>query len=176
MSEFQLPPKPRIMGKKSRVAIVAARFNTTFSDALVENTLSEMMQVIPDAIIDLHQVPGAFEIPFAVEHLAVHSPPDVIIALGVIIRGETAHGDLVGESVTHSLQRTATTHLVPVIHEVLLLDDEEQARERTMGETYNRGREAARTASMMISAVEKLRKMRQAAGPRNLAAAGPATP
>jgi 6,7-dimethyl-8-ribityllumazine synthase len=171
MSDFQLPPKPRILGKKSRVAIVASRFNSAYSDALVESALAELMKIMPEAVIDLHQVPGAFEVPFAVEYLASRTPPDVIIALGVVIRGATAHADLVGDAVTRALMETATKHLVPVIHEVLLLDDQEQAKERTMGTTLNRGREAARTASMMLSAVEKLRKTKHVPGARGLAAA-----
>ena len=162
MSDFQLPPKPSVLGKRTRVAVVAARFNSAFSDALVENSLAELLRLIPDSVVDLHQVPGAFEIPYVVEHLARHNPPDVIIALGVIIRGATAHGDLVAESLTHALQQTAVRHLVPIIHEVLLVDDKEQARERTMGERLNRGREAARAAAMMLAAVEKLRKTKPA--------------
>lgn len=162
MSEFQLPPKPRVLGKRTRIAVVASRFNSAFSDALVENCLAEMLRLVPESVVDLHQVPGAFEIPFVVEHLARLNPPDIIIALGVIIRGATAHGDLIAESVTHALQQTSIRHLVPVVHEVLLVDDKEQARERTMGERLNRGREAARAAAMMMASVEKLRKTRPA--------------
>lgn len=160
MSDFQLPPKPRVMGKKQRVAVVASRFNSAFTDALVEHTLSEFIQLHPDAAIDLHHVPGAFEIPYAVEFLARHSTPDAIIALGVIIRGETPHGDIVAESVTQALQQISVRHLIPIIHEVLLVNDKDQAKERTMGDRLNRGREAARAASTMFSTVEKLRKTR----------------
>jgi 6,7-dimethyl-8-ribityllumazine synthase len=168
MSDFQLPPKPRVLSKRVRIAVVASRFNSAFSDSLVENTLSELLRLIPEAMVDLHQVPGAFEIPFAVEHLARLTPPDAIIALGVVIRGATAHADLVGESVTNALQDIAVRHLIPVIHEVLLVDDKDQARERCMGERHNRGREAARAAAMMLAAVEKLRKARPA--PKSVAA------
>ena len=164
MSDFQLPPKPRVIGKKQRVAVVVSRFNSAFTDALVEHTLAELIHMHPDALIDLHYVPGAFEIPFAVEYLARITEPDVIIALGVIIRGETAHGDMVAESVTHSLLQTSTRHLVPVINEILLVNDKTQAKERTMGDRLNRGREAARAASAMFQTVEKLRKARSGSG------------
>ena len=143
-----------------RIAIVASRFNTAFTDALVEHALSELLELHPDATIDIHNVPGAFEIPYAVEFLARFSPPDAIIALGVIIRGSTAHGDLVAESVTRVLQDISVRHLIPVINEVLLVDDKNQAKERTMGDSLNRGREAARAASAMFATVEKLRKSR----------------
>jgi 6,7-dimethyl-8-ribityllumazine synthase len=162
MSDFQLPPKPRVMGKKSRVAVVASRFNSAFTDALVEHTLSEFMHLHPDAIVDLHYVPGAFELPFAVEYLARYAPPDAIIVLGVIIRGETPHGDIVANSVTQMLHQISVKHLIPIINEVLLVNDKNQAKERTMGDRLNRGREAARAAATIFSTVEKLRKARQA--------------
>jgi 6,7-dimethyl-8-ribityllumazine synthase len=159
MSDFQLPPKPRVMGKKQRVAVVASRFNSAFTDALVEYTLSELIHLHPDAVVDLHYVPGAFEIPYTVEFLARYSQPDAIIALGVIIRGETAHGDIVAESVTNILHQISVRHLIPVINQVLLVNDKAQAKERTMGDRLNRGREAARAASLMFATVEKLRKL-----------------
>ena len=150
------------MGKKTRVAVVVSRFNSAFTDALVEHTLSEFIHLYPDAVVDLHYVPGAFEIPFAVEYLARHTPPEAIIVLGVIIRGETPHGDIVANSVTQMLHQISVKHLVPIINEVLLVNDKAQAKERTMGDRLNRGREAARAAATIFSTVEKLRKARQA--------------
>ena len=73
----------------------------------------------------------------------------------------TEHGDLVGASVTDALQRLALKHVIPVIHEVLLLDTEEQAEERCLGATINRGTEAARVAMNMV---QLFKKMRQAFG------------
>lgn len=162
MSDFQLPPKPRVMGKKQRVAVVASRFNSAFTDALVEHTLSELIHLHPDAVVDLHYVPGAFEIPFTVEYISRFAQPDAIITLGVIIRGETAHGDIVAESVTQMLHQISVRHLIPVINQVLLVNDKAQAKERTMGDRLNRGREAARAASLMFATVEKLRKLQPA--------------
>ena len=112
---------------------------------------------MPAAIITVYRVPGAFEVPVTVEFVLRHTTPDVVIALGLIIRGETEHGDLVGASVTDALQRMAVAHVVPIVHEVLLLDDEEQAAERCLGEDINRGTEAAQVAVNMIHLFEKLR-------------------
>ena len=81
---------------------------------------------------------------------------DAVIALGVIIRGETEHGDLVGASVTDALQNIAVTHGIPVVHEVLLMDNEEQAEARCMGGEINRGAEAARVAAEMVSLFKKM--------------------
>jgi 6,7-dimethyl-8-ribityllumazine synthase len=80
-----------------------------------------------------------------------------VIALGVILRGATEHGDLVGASVTDALQRMSVAHCTPIVHEVLLLDNEDQARERCLGDRINRGTEAARVAVNMVQLFEKLR-------------------
>ena len=80
--------------------------------------------------------------------------PDAVIALGVILRGSTAHADLIGEAITKQLLSISCDTLVPVIHEVLLLDDEQQAFARCIASSLNRGREAARAAISMLSLLE----------------------
>lgn len=81
--------------------------------------------------------------------------PEAVIALGVIIRGETAHGDLVGENVARKLMDISCETLVPVINEVLLLNNEQQAFARCIASTLNRGKEAARAAVKMINLIEE---------------------
>ena len=85
-----------------------------------------------------------------------NDPPVCVIALGLIIRGATDHADMIGQSVTQSLQQLATESLCPVIHEVLLVADEKQAHVRCIGDQLNRGREAARTASTMIEVINEM--------------------
>jgi 6,7-dimethyl-8-ribityllumazine synthase len=79
-----------------------------------------------------------------------------IICLGVIIRGETVHAQQIGDAVSGSLMRLQLQHLVPVIHEVLLLENEAQGRARCLGKTHNRGPEAAQTALAMARVMESL--------------------
>jgi 6,7-dimethyl-8-ribityllumazine synthase len=81
-----------------------------------------------------------------------------IIALGLIIRGDTHHADLVASSVTQALQNLAVQHCLPVIHEVLLVEDEKQAHARCIAASMNRGREAARAAAGMIDVFSEIEK------------------
>lgn len=151
-----LPPKPRIIGPKVRICIVASKYNEQFTDALVENAIAELGELVPQARVDLIRVPGAFEIPVTVATVLDREPPVCVIALGLLIRGSTGHADLVARSVTDSLQKLALESLRPVIHEVLLVDDEKQAYARCIGSQLNRGKEAARAAAAMIDVFQEL--------------------
>jgi 6,7-dimethyl-8-ribityllumazine synthase len=151
-----MPTKPRIVGPKVRICIVAGKYNESFTDALVENTIAELGELVPNGRVDLIRVPGAFEIPAMVATIIERGVPSCVIALGVIIRGSTQHADLIGASVTHALQNIAVETMVPVIHEVLLVDDEKQAYARCIGENLNRGKEAARAAAAMIDIHQEL--------------------
>jgi 6,7-dimethyl-8-ribityllumazine synthase len=153
-----LQPKPRIIGQKVRVCIVASKYNEKFTDALVENAIEELGNLIPMARIDLIRVPGAFEVPVVVANVLDREYVNCVIALGLLIRGDTGHADLVAASVTDSLQRLATDHLIPVIHEVLLVDDEKQAYARCIASSMNRGREAARAAAGIIDVFTEVEK------------------
>lgn len=153
-----LPPRPRQSSNSAaKIAIVASIYNSEFTDALVNNAKEEITQILPSAQVTIARVPGAFEIPVtSAALLASDNKPDVLITLGLIIRGKTQHGDLVAESVTTSLQQMACETKIPVIHEVLLVDNDEQAYARCIGEQLNRGREAARSAYAMIELFNQL--------------------
>jgi 6,7-dimethyl-8-ribityllumazine synthase len=157
MSRHTPAARPAATTTACHIAIVASRYNEDFVNAMLEAARDEVETVMPNATLAVYRVPGAFEIPVTVEMVLRQTETDVVIALGVIIRGATEHADLVGASVTDALQRIAISHTVPVIHEVLLVNDENQARERTMGEDLNRGREAARTAISMATLFQKTR-------------------
>lgn len=154
--DFPAAPDPSALAAGKTVAIVASVYNARFVDAMLEAASQELDALIPEAKRPVFRVPGAFEIPVVVSYLAEHVRPDAILALGVIIQGATAHADLVGESVTRSLQELATAHRIPVIHEVLLVEDEAQAEARTVGDRINRGTEAARAAVNMVELFHKL--------------------
>jgi 6,7-dimethyl-8-ribityllumazine synthase len=155
-----LPPKPRIIGPRMRVCIVASKYNEQFSDALVENTVEELSELMPQSRVDLIRVPGAFEIPVTVAAVLGRgdAPPACVICLGVILKGATSHADLIAGSLTQSLQQLAIQHKVPIIHEVLLVEDEKQAYARCIGAKLNRGREAARVATSMVDVFSEIER------------------
>jgi 6,7-dimethyl-8-ribityllumazine synthase len=157
-----IPPKPRIIsGGKMRISIVAAKFNQEFTDALVENVVEEIDSFDVNARVDLVRVPGAFEIPVVCKAIIEAESPDCVIALGCIIRGGTGHADLVASSVTEALQKLAVDTTTPIIHEVLLVEDDKQAYARCIGKKLNRGREAARSALDVIEVMTEVRRETQ---------------
>jgi 6,7-dimethyl-8-ribityllumazine synthase len=103
-------------------------------------------------------VPGAFEIPVVAAKLASGEAGtfSALICLGVILRGETTHAQHIGESVSMALVQIQIRYLVPVIHEVLLLENEEQAEARCLSRKHNRGAEAALTAIAMARTMNSL--------------------
>jgi len=158
MSDQAFPAILEVDTTPRRIAIVASQYNPRFTNALVSAAQGEIEKILPNTSIDIHRVPGAFEIPVVVESLCQSSDkPDVVIALGIIIRGSTAHADLIAATITNSLQQSAIDHLIPVIHEVLLLDNESQAEERALGERINRGIESAQAAAAMIKVFDNLK-------------------
>ena len=80
----------------------------------------------------------------------------MIISLGVIIRGETSHADLIAHTAATALQDIAKAHLKPVINQILLVEDEAQAHARCFGSDINRGIEAARAALSMMDLFSQL--------------------
>ncbi len=153
-----LPPRPiSAPENQAHIAIVSSIYNEEYTNALVENAKEELGKILPNAILSFARVPGAFEIPVACEILLSNSnPPQAVIALGLIIQGQTRHAELVAKSVTASLQSIAIRHKTPVIHEVLLVENKDQAYTRCMGESMNRGQEAARAAYTMVELINTL--------------------
>lgn len=142
-------------------AVVASQYNSLYVDSMVRAAQAELKRA---GIRNMRvvRVPGAYEIPVVAKRLARTSFPrlSAIICLGVILRGETVHAAHIGEAVSQALMRIQCDEEVPIIHEVLLLENEDQARVRCLGQKHNRGTEAAQTALQMARVVESLQPRR----------------
>ena len=125
--------------KGLRIAVVAARFN----GALVSNLITGALDCLArhgaaDENLTVIRVPGSFEIPLVVQRLASARKHDAIVALGVLLRGETPHFDLIAAEVTRGLLETARTTGVPVAFGILTAESSEQAADRAGGKMGNR--------------------------------------
>ena len=134
----------------ARIAIVASTYNTEYVDGMLNAALATLTDAGVGKV-ELVHVPGAFEIPVVAAKLARRKRrrPEAIICLGVILRGETTHADNVSETVSRLLGEIAVETTVPVIHEVLLLENKTQAKARCTSKKTNRGFEAAHSALAM---------------------------
>ncbi len=148
---------PNASPRGAQYVIVASRYNAKFVDSMLKAAREELASA-GATDIRIYRVPGAYEVPIAAKTLAASpAPPSAIICLGVILRGETVHAAHIGEAVSRSLMEIQLEHQVPVIHEVLLLENQEQARVRCLSPEHNRGREAAQTAVAMAALMPSLK-------------------
>lgn len=147
---LQAVTKRKFKTDHGRFAIVASKYNPRYVDALLRSARAELKAAGAREIVVV-RVPGAFEIPAVAARLARQSGPgfDAVLCLGVILRGQTTHAEHIGQGVTNALIQLQVETGVPMIHEVLLLENEEQARARCLSRTHNRGAEAAQTALEM---------------------------
>jgi 6,7-dimethyl-8-ribityllumazine synthase len=141
----------------SHFAIVASKYNNEFVDPMV-SAAEKALSDAGAAGVRVVRVPGAFEIPAVTARLARRKSPRfaAIICLGVILRGETTHAQHIGEGVSQALASIQVETEVPIIHEVLLLENRQQAEVRCLSKDHNRGLEAAQTALEMARIMASL--------------------
>jgi 6,7-dimethyl-8-ribityllumazine synthase len=140
-------------GAGGRYAIVAAKYNSRFTDALVRFAKAELSDAASVRVI---RVPGSFEVPVVAGRLARSGAVDAVICFGTVLRGATTHADHIVVGVTNALAQLQVDSGVPIIHGVLLFENEEQAAERCLRKETNRGIEAARTAREMVEVCRDL--------------------
>ncbi len=139
-----------------KFGIVAARYNAEYSDALLESVVDNLKSAgVSPEDIECVRVTGSHEIPFAVYMLAEIDEHDCLIALGVLIGGDTQHHIMVGSNAGLELLRISSDCQMPVINGLIVAETREQAEARTCG-SINRGREFAQAAVEMASLRKRL--------------------
>jgi len=143
----------RLQGKGLHIGIVQARFNQGVTDALSRACKQELLN-LGVAERDIHQVsvPGALEVPVALQALAEKSRFDALIAIGCIIRGETYHFELVANESSAGVTRIALDFQIPIANAILTTENMSQAVARQSV----KGSDAARVAVEMANLLEKI--------------------
>jgi 6,7-dimethyl-8-ribityllumazine synthase len=143
----------------ARVAIVAARFNAEIVDELLSGCVRRFKELgIDESRVEVHRVPGAFELPLAAKLLAQTKRFSAIVCLGCVIRGETAHFDYVAGECARGIQQVSLEMSLPVVFGVLTTETEAQARSRAGGTHGHAGERAADAAAEMIALAAGVRR------------------
>lgn len=151
-----------ILQKDACVVIVRTEWNAAIVDELEKGCLAKLQEAEVKNVCVIN-VPGAFEIPFAIKkywesYKYKDDRPQAFIALGCVLRGDTPHFDYVCKGVTDGVMQLNLSLPVPVIFGILTVDNQQQADERIGGKHGHKGEEAAITALKMISFVDSLKK------------------
>ncbi|MDH5179119.1 MAG: 6,7-dimethyl-8-ribityllumazine synthase [Gammaproteobacteria bacterium] len=143
--------------KGARIALVVARFNSFVVESLLSGAVDTLKRHgAQDADLEIVRVPGAFELPLAVQKLAMSKKYDGIVALGAVIRGGTPHFDYVAGECVKGMAQVMMQHSIPVAFGVLTVDTIEQAIERAGTKAGNKGAEAAMSTIEMVNLLRKL--------------------
>jgi len=150
-----------ISGAGMRVAIVVAMFNDHITKKMLAGAVDTATSLgIADADIEVHWVPGAFELPIVAQRLAESGTVDAIAAVGCVIRGETPHFDFVAGEAARGVMRAALDTGVPIAFGVTTTDTLAQAEARAGGDVGNKGSEAiyaaVHTAAVLRGIDERL--------------------
>ena len=140
-----------------RFAIVVARFNDTLTDALAQSAVGALQACGASAeAIELFRVPGAYEIPVTVERVLEDPSIDAVIALGVVVEGETQHAQMIIETTGQSLLDQSIKHKRPIINEIVGARTWEQAEVRCLREQDSRGWYAGLAAVEMVQLLRRI--------------------
>jgi 6,7-dimethyl-8-ribityllumazine synthase len=153
MAEFS----GELTGAGKRIAVVASRFNSEITEKLADGAMNALVQhgvAVDD--IDVVWVPGAWELPAAARRLMTTDRYAAIVAVGAVIRGDTAHFDYVAGAAADGLLQASAEFEVPVGFGVLTCDTDEQAEARAGGAHGNKGWDAALAALEMADLFERL--------------------
>lgn len=142
---------------QARFCLVVSRFNSFVVEGLLTGAVDTLKRHgAEDADLTIVRVPGAFEMPVTIEHIAGKGGYDAIIAIGAVIRGGTPHFDYVAGECIKGMAQTSLKHKIPVAFGVLTVDTIEQAIERAGTKAGNKGADAAVSAIEMVNLLRQL--------------------
>ncbi len=152
---FDAPAQQAMEGSQFSFGIAAARYNEELVDGLLKNMRATFAAGgVPESRIEVLRVPGSHEVPYAIQLLADRGSHDCLIALGVLIGGDTNHHEMVGQSVSGALHHVSLAAKLPVINGVIVANTRAQAEARCLG-AINRGSEFAHAALEMAALKRK---------------------
>ena len=141
----------------ARFCLVVSRFNSFVVESLLAGAIDTLKRHgADDGDLSIVRVPGAWELPLAVERITVKGKYDAIIAIGAVIRGGTPHFEYVAGECVKGMAHASLSHRVPVAFGVLTVDTIEQAIERAGTKAGNKGAEAAMSAIEMVDLLRQL--------------------
>ena len=143
--------------QNARFCLVVARFNSFVVESLLAGAVDTLKRHgAEEADLTIVRVPGAFELPLALEKIAAKGEYDAIVALGAVIRGGTPHFEYVAGECVKGMAQVNLKHGVPVAFGVLTVDTIEQAIERAGTKAGNKGAEAALSAIEMVNLLRQI--------------------
>lgn len=150
-------PSAQLTAGDFRLAVIVARYNEDIVTALLDGARAAWRAHGGlEAALRVERVPGAFELPLCARAFALSGTVDAVVALGCVIRGDTAHFEFVAGECARGLQRVMLDTGVPVSFGVLTVDSREQALARAGHDSGNKGAEALETALAMASLLRRL--------------------
>ena len=148
--------------KNKNIYIIASTFYSELSDKLIEGAKTELLSQDKfdqnETKLKIIKVPGAFEIPGITKQILDTDKPDLIITLGVLIKGETSHFEYISESVANSISKLTISSSVPIIFGVITALNYAQASERALVSKKNKGAEVMNTGLEMLRLYENYKK------------------
>ncbi len=146
--------------KNKNIYIVASTFYKQLIDQMVQGAINEVDTVLNNSTnnVKIVKVPGAFEIPGMINCIIENENPDLILALGVLIKGESDHFEYISSSVSNSISQLAITTNIPIIFGVLTVHNMDQAIERAYISKKNKGGEAMKTGLEMLKLYDEYQK------------------
>lgn len=154
---FDKPATGNIDGSGHSYLVVAASYNGDLVEALLGNALARLQEAgVARERIDVLRVPGSNEVPYGIQLGIDTGNYDCCIGLGVLIRGDTVHYQLIAQSASDALQMVALNHAVPVVNGIVVAENRSQAESRVLG-SLNRGAEFAACA-LQLAALRRARE------------------